>query len=189
MIHITDEAEMLYHDARELASEWHGGQASDLYAFASSGTLDLSGCIWEAEHANADELVSVLEMLASQELKLTIHRTSFEGISEDGEMIDAHTDTEVSTLNICETAREIEGEGLGGAYGYSSCPTVFTDRGWYTRPDGAEEMHGGDLYRVPAFESRTAHIEGPEWARRLVHTMVCPPRTVAEVCAARPFYI
>ncbi len=37
--------------ARVLAGHWHGGQASALYAFSSSGYLDADACICELERA------------------------------------------------------------------------------------------------------------------------------------------
>lgn len=64
--------------ARRIASEWHGGQSSPLYAFASSGTV-LPGVVEEVEYDisaerhdqsvpkhEIDELVSLLEYLRVQ---------------------------------------------------------------------------------------------------------------------------
>ncbi len=50
--------------ARILASHWHGGQASALYAFASSGHLDADACVYElstlAPHDKRPETVDAL---------------------------------------------------------------------------------------------------------------------------------
>jgi hypothetical protein len=50
-------------DARRIASEWHGGQASPLYAFSSTGTIlpgllsEINQCIRESSgHDDIDEL-------------------------------------------------------------------------------------------------------------------------------------
>ena len=56
------------HDLREIAAAWHGGQASALYSFASSGTvtdgasLEVSHCLREAA-PNDVEALEALEAL------------------------------------------------------------------------------------------------------------------------------
>jgi len=43
--------------ARRIASEWHGGQASALYAFASTGTV-IAGFLGECRQAEKDAIKS-----------------------------------------------------------------------------------------------------------------------------------
>jgi hypothetical protein len=49
-------------EAREIASYWHGGQFSPLYAFSSSGTIlpgllgEIEDCLNTAEQKDKDEL-------------------------------------------------------------------------------------------------------------------------------------
>lgn len=53
--------------ARRIASEWHGGQHTPLYALSSSGAVlpgvlaEIAGCIPGAHQSNRPELASLLE--------------------------------------------------------------------------------------------------------------------------------
>lgn len=50
--------------AREIASEWHGGQSSYLYAFASSGSIDHDRSIDEETSPLLAEIAKEIEGMA-----------------------------------------------------------------------------------------------------------------------------
>jgi hypothetical protein len=58
--------------ARRIASEWHGGQSSALYAFASTGTIlntlkgEIIDCTQDASDDETDDLYALWEYVDQQ---------------------------------------------------------------------------------------------------------------------------
>ncbi len=98
--------------ARVLASHWHGGQSSALYAFASSGHLDADACIYElstlAPHNRRPDTISALI-------------TFFQGLVPEDTSEDPCTDHGLETCPDCGNA----GTAIG-PNGYYECTRFLT---------------------------------------------------------------
>lgn len=55
--------------ARIIASHWHGGQGSALYAFTSSGHLDIDGCLSELAEVAGESALALAEFLGQLRIK------------------------------------------------------------------------------------------------------------------------
>ncbi len=102
-------------EARIIAGHWHSGQSSALYAFHSSGHLDVSACIAELRNATEDEGLALVEFLR--------------GIEPDDTSEEPCTDHGLDVCPDCGNA----GTAIGPK-GYYSCTrflTCWTDTNLY----------------------------------------------------------
>lgn len=105
--------------ARVLASYWHGGQASALYAFSSSGHLDADACIYELrQHERAFGRYGTVGALIS----------FFESVKPEDTSEDPCTDHGLDTCPDCGNA----GTAIGPD-GYYECTRFLTC--WTDTPD------------------------------------------------------
>ncbi len=107
-------------EARIIAGHWHSGQSSALYAFHSSGHLNVADCLRELDGETEDEAMALAEFLR--------------GIEPDDTSEDPCTDHELDTCPDCgNTGTAI---GPNGYYECTRFLTCWTDPSSDDVPEG-----------------------------------------------------
>ncbi len=109
----TDDPTDVALEARVLASHWHGGQASALYSFSSSGFLDADACIWELGQCGPIDDCADVELAALLAF--------FEAVKPEDTSEDPCTDHDLDVCPDCGNA----GTAIGRD-GYYSCTRFLT---------------------------------------------------------------